>query len=125
MSDLLLGLGSWALVESRRDVLLYLLSLSSLLVGTALCVAALRHAVLDVVAVAVACGGAAAWLLSNGPGEGRTVVEVLPDNGLTVADLVALPAAALVVLLCWRRLRPAGQDAQGAGPGQPEPTARR
>ena len=60
-------LPSW-LSGDRRDQLLYVLALGLLGVGTLLCLAALKVRVLDVLAVAVACAGAVAWLLSNPPG---------------------------------------------------------
>jgi hypothetical protein len=105
VKELLLELlPSW-LVGDRRDQLLYVLALGLLATGTLLCMAALRIRVLDVLAVAVACAGAVAWLLSNTPGEGGTLVVVQPGNGLTFADLAALPAGVLVGYLAVRRLR--------------------
>ena len=105
MRELLLELLPSALSGEPRDQLLYVLTLGLLGVGTVLCLVALRVAVLDVLAVGLACAGAAAWLLSNGPAEGGTLVEVLPGNGLTRADLAVLPAGVLVAVLCWRRVR--------------------
>ena len=96
-------LPSW-LSGDRRDQLLYVLALGLLSLGTLLCLAALKVRVLDVLAVAVACAGAVAWLLSNAPGEGGTLVVVQPGNGLTFADLAALPAGLLVGYLSARRL---------------------
>ena len=101
-------LPSW-LSGDRRDQLLYVLALALLGVGTLLCLAALRIAVLDVLAVAVASAGAVAWLLSNTPGEGGTLVVVQPGNGLTLADLAALPAGVLVGYLAVRRWRCSGR----------------
>ena len=104
MSEVLVGLVPWSLSGDLRDQRLYALSLLCLGAGTLMCLAALRVVVLDVLAVAVAAGGAAAWLLSTGPREGRTLLVVLPGNGLTLADLAVLalrnrrwdvPAAAL------------------------------
>lgn len=89
----------------RRDQLLYLLALALLSIGTVMCLVALPVPSLDVLAVAVACAGAVAWLLSNAPGEGGTLLVVQPGNGLTVADLGALPAGLLVGHLSVRRLR--------------------
>ena len=97
-------LPSW-LSGDRRAQGLYVLALAGLGLGTLLCMAALRIAVLDVLAVALACGGAAAWLLSNGAGAGATLLVVLPGNGVTVADLAVLPAVGLVAFLSWRRVR--------------------
>ena len=105
LHSVLPGLVPWALSGSPRDQWLYVLSLSALLLGTALCLVALRVPRCDAVAVGTAGGGVASWLLSSGPAEGRTLLEVLPGNGLTVSDLLVLPAVALVLALCWRRLR--------------------
>ena len=105
MSGFLVDVLPWTLTGDPRQQRLYLLSLVCLAAGTALCLVALRVAVLDVVAVGLVSAGAAAWLLSNGPAEGRSLVELLPGNGLTVADLGVLPAAALCLALCLRRLR--------------------
>ena len=95
----------WSLSGEPRDQRLYGLSLLCLAAGTLLCVAALRIVVLDVLAVALAGAGVAAWLLSTGPREGRVLLTVFPGNGVTVADLAALPAAVLVAFLIWRRLK--------------------
>ena len=105
MSDLLVDLVPWSLSGDPREQRLYGLSLLCLAAGTLLCVAAVRVVVLDVLAVALASGAAAAWLLSTGPREGRILLTVFPGNGLTLADLAVLPAAALVVFLAARRLR--------------------
>lgn len=104
MIDILLGALPWALSGSRRDQLLYVLALSVLVLGTALAALAVLVPRLDGVAVALASGGAAAWLLSNAPAEGVSLVEPFHGNGLTVADLAVLPAAGLVLLLSARRL---------------------
>ena len=105
MSDLLVDLVPWSLSGEPRDQRLYALSLLCLGAGTLLCVAALRVVVLDVLAVALAGAGTAAWLLSTGPREGRVLLTVFPGNGLTLTDLAVLPAAGLVAFLIWRRLR--------------------
>ena len=114
MRALLLDVVPWMVSGSARDQRLYVLALALLVVGTALAALALRVAALDVLAVTVAAAGATAWLLSSGPAEGPTLIVVLPGNGLTLADLAALPALALVVLLSWRRLR----DAVARVPGR-------
>lgn len=106
MKELVLDLVPPFLSGDRRDRLLYILALGLLGLGTVLCLVALRVVVLDVLAVAVACAGAVAWLLSNGPGEGWTLVEFQPGNGLTLADLLAVPTGVLVVFLAVRRVRP-------------------
>lgn len=92
------------LLAGDRAEVLYALSFLLLGAGTALAVAALRRRSLDVLAVALAAAGATGWLLSNGVGEGAVLFEVLQGNGLTVADLLAVPALVLVVVLSWRRL---------------------
>ena len=105
MTDALVDLLPWSLSGDPRDQRLYVLALASLGVGTLMCLVALRVAVLDVLAVALAAAGGAAWLLSTAPREGRTLLVVFPGNGLTLADLAVVPAAVLVVVLCWRRVR--------------------
>lgn len=92
-----------ALVEASRADLLFALSLAVLLLGTALCALAWRRPKLDVLAAAAAAGGAVAWLLCNTPGEGPTLLRVLPGNGLTAADLLVVPAALAVPVLALRR----------------------
>lgn len=89
---------------SREDAL-FTLSLALLVVGTVAAAVALRQPRLDVVAAALAGAGVAAWLLSNTEEEGRTLLVVVPGNGVTEADLVAVPAVLLLGVLCWRRLR--------------------
>lgn len=105
MRSLLLDVLPWTLSGSLRDQRLYVLALGCLLLGTGLCLLALRWARADVLAVAIGSGGVAAWLLSNKPAEGGVLVEVLPGNGITVSDVIAGPAIALVAVLTWRRLR--------------------
>ena len=105
MTDLVVEVLPSLLAGDRRDQLLYVLALGLLAVGTLLAVLALRIRPLDVLAVGVACAGATAWLLSNTPGEGGTLVVVQPGNGVTLADLAALPAGLLVAYLAGRRLR--------------------
>ena len=93
------------LVPDGRAETLYALSLLLLVAGTALAVLALRVRGLDVLAASLGAGGATAWLLSNGDREGAVLLEPLRGNGLTVADLLAVPVVVLVGVLCWRRLR--------------------
>ena len=81
MKELVVELLPEWLSGDRRDQLLYVLALGLLSLGTLLCLAALRIRVLDVLAVAVACAGAVAWLLSNAPDEGGTLVECRPATG--------------------------------------------
>ena len=111
MKDAVLQLLPDWLSGDQRGQLLYVLAFALLGLGTVLCLLAVRVPVLDVTAVAVACAGAVAWLLSNTPGEGRTLFEVQPGNGLTQADIAALPAGLLVGYLAVRRLsgRPAAR----------------
>ena len=90
---------------SSRASALYVLTLAAVLAGTALCAFALRRPRWDVLAAALAGTGAGAWLLSNGAGEGPLLVLVTTGNGLTAADLLAVPAGCLVGLLVLRRLR--------------------
>ncbi len=105
MKDLIVELLPASLSGDRREQILYVLALGVLSAGTLLCVLALRVVALDVLAVAVAAAGAAAWVLSNNPGEGDTLLVVLPGNGLTLADLAVLPAVLLVGYLSVRRWR--------------------
>jgi hypothetical protein len=102
--DALTELLPWSISGSSRDERLYVLTLALLLAGTVLALGAVAVPRLEGFAVALASGGAAAWLLSNAPGEGASLVEVFHGNGVTVADLAAVPAGALVLLLCARRL---------------------
>ena len=93
-----------AFLPGDRAEALYALSFLLLGAGTALAAGALRVRRLDVLGAALGAAGATSWMLSNGEGEGAVLLEVLDGNGLTVADLLALPAVVLVVVLCWRRL---------------------
>lgn len=45
------------------------------------------------------------WILVNGPVEGPVLVDVTPGHGLTVADLPALAAGVVAVVLAWPRRR--------------------
>ena len=105
MRGLILELLPASLSGDRRDQLLYVLALLALAAGTLLCLLALRVAALDVLAAAVAAAGGAAWVLSNNPGEGDTLLVVRPGNGLTLADTAVLPAVFLVAYLGVRRWR--------------------
>ena len=82
-----------------------LLSMVLLVAGTALLYWALDHPRWEVVAVAVASGGVAAWALTNGPYEGSVLLVPFEGNGLTAADLLCGPAVVLGVVLCWRSVR--------------------
>ena len=105
MSGFLLDVLPWSLTGDSRQQRLYVVALALLLSGTLLAALALRTRALDVLACAVASAGVVAWLLSSGPAEGPTLFVVLPGNGVTVADVAAVPASVLVAVLSWRRLR--------------------
>jgi hypothetical protein len=47
---------------------------------------------------------ATAWLLSNGPTEGRILWSPLQTHGLTVADLLAVPPLLLAAAIVVREL---------------------
>lgn len=87
--------------QSReRAELVALLSLSLLLAGVVLGLLGLLRSSLPRVLVGAVLGaGAAAWTVSNSPFEGATLYRVTPGNGVTVADLLLIPPAALLVLL--------------------------
>ena len=104
MTDLV-ALLPWSVGGDLRAQRLYLVTLTLLALGTLLSLLALRWSRLDVLAVGTAGAGVGSWLLSSSPGEGRTLLVVLPGNGVTVADVAALPAVVLVAVLSWRRLR--------------------
>lgn len=53
----------------------------------------------DLTWAAVLALAAVTWLEVNGPVEGAILWTVTPDHGLTSADLRALPAAGVFVLL--------------------------
>lgn len=97
-----------------RPTALALASAVLLLAGTGLAAGALlRRGPLDLLATAVCAAGTTAWLLNNAPYEGRTVLVVLPGNGVTMGDLLVLPAAALCGWFIvddarrrWQRPRP-------------------
>ena len=104
VTDVLQAVLPWSLSGSPRDERIYVLALALLVVGTVLSLLAVVVPRLDAIAIALASGGAAAWLLGNAPGEGGSLLEVFHGNGITVADLLAIPAGGLVVVLCARRL---------------------
>lgn len=100
-----------ALQGGRREAVLAVATLLVLAAGTGLSALALRRPRLDLAATAVASAGAAGWLLSNGPLEGPTLVMVLPGNGITTGDLLAVPAVVLIALM----LRSHRRDGAGTG----------
>lgn len=82
------------------------LSLALMLIGTVLVTSALRgRGRLAPAAVPVSVAGVLAWLLSNSPVEGPTLLVVLPGYGVTAADLVAIPTVVLCAALLLRRHR--------------------
>jgi hypothetical protein len=70
-----------------------LVCLLGLICATGICIAgsptALRFVLLAATSVA--------WLLTNGPVEGATLIHLAPDHGVTVADLAVVVAWLLVV----------------------------
>ncbi len=82
-----------------------LLSLTLLVLGTALAYWAVWHPRWEVPAAALAGSGIAAWSLSNLPYEGAVLVVPVDGNGLTAADLLSAPGLVLVVYLCQRAVR--------------------
>lgn len=100
MIDALLEVLPWPLSGSSRDERIYVLALGLLALGTVLSLLAVALPRLDAVAVALASGGAAGWLLSNRPGEGASLIEVFQGIDITPADLLVV----LVAVLCARRL---------------------
>lgn len=45
---------------------------------------------------------AATWVLVNGPVEGPVLLTITRNHGLTVADLPALAAGMVALVLLWR-----------------------
>ena len=74
-------------------------------VGTVLAYAGVIGRRWEVVGAAVAAAGVVAWLLTNRPYEGAVLLEVFQGNGLTVADLLVIPAVLLLTQLSWRSVR--------------------
>lgn len=93
------------LTGSAREQGLFVLSLLLLVLGTAALVMAVRHPRARVVAAATGAAGIVGWLLCNGAREGRTLLLVLPGNGVTAADLLALPATVLLGVVVLRDAR--------------------
>ena len=82
-----------------------LTALLVLLVGTVLAYAGMGNRRWEVPGAALAGAGVVAWLLTNGPYEGSVVLAVFEGNGLTVADLLVVPALLLLARLSWRSVR--------------------
>jgi len=74
-------------------------------VGTVLAYAGIGNRRWEALGAALAGAGVVAWLLTNGPYEGAVLLEVNAWNGLTVADLLVVPAALLLAQLSWRSVR--------------------
>ena len=103
--DVLVDLIPWTISGSIREQNLYALAFWSLVLGTALCGLALRRPRLRVLSAAAGAATVVGWLLCNGPGEGPTLLRLSEGNAIVTADLAALPASALVLLMVWRDLR--------------------
>jgi len=82
-----------------------LTSLILLAMGTILAYVGIGNRRWEVVGAALAGAGVAAWLLTNAPYEGAVLFDVLDGNGLTVADLLVIPAVLLLAQLSWRSVR--------------------
>ena len=82
-----------------------LTALLVLIVGTVLAYVGIRNRRWEVLAATLAGAGVVAWLLTNGPFEGAVLLTVFEGNGLTVADLLVVPALLLLAQLSWRSVR--------------------
>ena len=82
-----------------------LTALLLLFVGTGVAYVGVDRRRWEVPGAALAAAGVTAWLLTNGPYEGRTLLILAAGNGLTVADLLVVPAAVLLARLSWRAVR--------------------
>lgn len=82
-----------------------LLSLLLLIVGTALVAHAMAHRNWELPGAVLATAGVTAWTLTNARFEGPVLLIAFPGNGLTLADLLSVPAAVLVIRLCLRNRR--------------------
>ena len=79
-----------------------LLSLVLLVLGTALCLCALRYRRAAVAGAAVASAGVTGWLLTGTDATPRLLV-LSEGNGVHAGDLLTVPAALLVL---WLSVRP-------------------
>ena len=82
-----------------------LLSLVLLVLGTTLAVLALRNRRWDVPAAALATAGVVGWVLTSEAYDGPVLFVVVEGNGLHMGDLIAGPAALLVIWLSYRSAR--------------------
>jgi hypothetical protein len=82
-----------------------LLSLVLLVIGTALALLSLRDRRWDVSAAALATAGVVGWTLTSSAYAGPVLLVVLDGNGLHLGDLLSVPAALLVLWLCYRSAR--------------------
>ena len=82
-----------------------LTALLVLLVGTILAYVGIGNRRWEVPGASLAGAGVVAWLLTNGPYEGAVLLVIFDGNGLTVADLLVVPAVLLLALLSWRSVR--------------------
>ena len=82
-----------------------LLSLVLLVLGTALAVVALRNRRWEVPAAVLATAGVVGWSLTSQGYDGPVLFVVVEGNGFHLGDLLAAPAALLVLWLSWRGAR--------------------
>lgn len=91
--------------DTRGLSLRPLTALLVLAAGTVLAYVGTANRRWEVLGAAVAGAGVVAWLLTNGPYEGAVLLDVFDGNGLTVADLLVVPALLLLAQLSWRSFR--------------------
>ncbi len=103
--DILIDVIPWTISGTIRQQNLYALTFWLLVVGTLLCLVALRWSRLRVPAAATGSAAAAGWLLSNGPGEGAVLWQVRHGNALMLADTAVLPLLVLLLTLSWQDAR--------------------
>jgi FtsH-binding integral membrane protein len=77
-----------------------LVVMNALFASCAWCLA--KPTVLSSLAAVVASG---AWLVLNGPLEGRVLLVVTPENGLTESDLLSVIGMGIAVSGFWRASR--------------------
>lgn len=79
-----------------------LISLALLVVGTVLAVVALRRRRWEVPAAAVATAGVVGWLFTASAYDGPSLAVVVDGRGISLGDLLSLPAFLLVLWLSYR-----------------------
>ena len=82
-----------------------LIALLVLGVGTVLAYVGVRSRRWEVIGAMLAGAGVVAWLLTNDLYKGAVLLEVFDGHGLTVADLLVVPAVLLLAQLSWRSVR--------------------